>query len=352
MIWVQSSFADTNLDNAIPNNESEFWPEFLQALNFAYETGLTKFKTVNDFKPYDKISREQTASMMWKFAHSILKFDLDTSRDCMFEDIEDVDNTLYTKIMMSCHTGLFHWTKDWFLFPKKDLSKAEWITVLMRMFKWEMNEEVEPRYKNYYEEAKKIWLTKEPKVESLERPMTRYETILLLYRFNVKYNLLNMANWWSESDWINFWINMISDDIVYINSKAFLNDEIDEIHAQIYWVDYRLEKANLISQFASAFTRYGNVFTKVTDENGFIEEEYVWVATFNLVNEIMIDGNIRPIELWDNYYKLSLSELKPFYEIEEVIVTKSENDLEATLTTRKTTWELQNKEGETLNNAG
>lgn len=346
------SAVDT-LTGAIPNNESEFWPEFLQALSFAYETWLTKFKTVNTFKPYDKITREQTASMMWKFAYSVLDFDLDTTKDCDFKDIWDVDTTLYSKVMMSCHTGLFHWTSDHFLFPKRELSKAEWITVLMRMFRWEsLDENVEPRYKNYYEEAKKIWLTKEPKVESLDRPMTRYETILLLYRFNVKYELLNLVNNSSDSDWQAFGINMLSDDIVYIDSQSFLNEDVDQVYAKIFGTTYRLEKSNLVSQFDNALTRYGNVFTDIKQIDGSYIEEYIWVATFNLVNDIMTDGNIRPIELGDDYFSLHVSDVKPFYEIKEVKVSKNENDLQPTTSDTAVEWQLQNQEWETIYNPG
>ena len=348
----QLTFAADTFNNAIPNNESEFGPEFLQALSFAYETGLTKFKTVNQFKPYDKITREQTAAMMWKFAHSILDFELDTSRDCEFQDIADVDTTLYTKVMMSCHTWLFNGTSERLLFPRRELSKAEWITVLMRMFKGKsLDENVEPRYRNYYEEARKVWLTKEPKVESLDRPMTRYETILLLYRFNVKYELLNIANKGIEWDDDNaFGINMLSDDIVYINSQSFLDENTDEIFAKIFWTTYRLEKSSLVSQFDNAYTWYWNVFTDVKQIDGTYIEEYVWVATFNLINDIMTDGNIRPIELGDDYFEIRVSDIKPFYEIKQIIVTKEEDDLEATKTDWSIEWTLEDETWDTIYN--
>jgi hypothetical protein len=48
----------------LTNYESEFGPEFLQALRFAYDNGLTKYKTTESFKPYELLTREQASKII------------------------------------------------------------------------------------------------------------------------------------------------------------------------------------------------------------------------------------------------------------------------------------------------
>jgi hypothetical protein len=55
----------------------------------------------------------------------------------------------------------------------------------------------------------------------------------------------------------------------------------------LFGIDFIIEKTKLVNQFTDAFTRFGDVYK---------EEEYVGVASFNIVQNILTDGIIRPLK--------------------------------------------------------
>lgn len=301
------------------NNETEFDPEFLEALRFAYEQWLTRYKTIENFRPYEVLTREQASKIVGQFAEKIMKYERDSSRNCSFVDTENADDTLLPHITASCQMWIFKGTGEKKFHPLKWISKAEAITVIIRMFnKWLLDESWEPRYLNYFFQAKELWLTKESNVFTLERPLTRYEMVLLLYRFYVKLWLLNVLE--EQKNWLaspleQFGINSVWDNVVVINTPLFLDKNNDNIFANIQWNEFRLEKEKLVYQFEDAYSRYGNVYSLALTGDDTVGR-YVWVSTFNFLKEEMTDGNVRPIEVGDAYYKFSWSEVLPFYKVE------------------------------------
>lgn len=301
----------------LTDNEVEFWPEFIEALRFSHEHWLTKYKTVEEFRPYEILTREQAAKIVWQFANKIMNKSEDNSRSCDFKDINQADSSLAKHIISSCKMWIFRWTSEWTYIPLWSITKAEALAVIVRMFKNNLlDESKNPRYLNYYLQAKKLWLTKESNIYSLNRPLTRYEMILLLYRFYVKFNLIDMAANWDIQE-VNIAINTVGKNIVVVDSGLFLDRDLENVFVRIEDITYRLEKESLVSQFENAYTRYWEVYQLTEDElltdNSW---SYVWVSTFNLINEVLTDGNIRPVEIWDWYYQFILSETQPFYKIE------------------------------------
>lgn len=62
------------------------------------------------------------------------------------------------------------------------MTKAEVITVLVRISEWELDESQDPRWTLYVETAQQSWMTKETDMSRFEQPVTRYEIALLMWR--------------------------------------------------------------------------------------------------------------------------------------------------------------------------
>lgn len=65
---------------------------------------------------------------------------------------------------------------------KEYLTKAQALTILIRSLQGVKEENTTPWWKNYFLAAQEAKLTKEADVEALDRPLTRYELSLLLWR--------------------------------------------------------------------------------------------------------------------------------------------------------------------------
>ena len=77
--------------------------------------------------------------------------------------------------------GLFKGSAGKFM-PTDPMTKAASLTVLVRAMVGAQDENVQPWWKNYFEKARELGLTKETDPMALDRSITRYEIALLLYR--------------------------------------------------------------------------------------------------------------------------------------------------------------------------
>lgn len=157
--------------------------EFTTALERMHTQWLTKYDTVEAFRPWDQLTRQEAA----KFFSSVLAFSTipawenQSDFDCDFEDSTLFDMTLSDSIQLACTAGLMRGYDNKF-HPNDILTKAEALTILIRMQSWVLDETSTPRRSNYYATAFNSWLTKESDTSKIELPVTRYEAALLLNR--------------------------------------------------------------------------------------------------------------------------------------------------------------------------
>ena len=164
-------------------------PEFTTALNWAYENEMTKYNTEAGFMPYANITREQASKFVDVYAMTNLCLSPDADMDCDFSDIP-ADESLDEYVMLSCQLGLFKGSNGKFM-PTAQLTKAQLLAVLVRAIKAAAGEEpvsedATPWWSNYFTEAKALGLTKETNVNALDKPVTRYETLLMMYRARIE----------------------------------------------------------------------------------------------------------------------------------------------------------------------
>jgi hypothetical protein len=57
-----------------------------------------------------------------------------------------------------------------------------------------LDENTTPRWNNYFEEAQELGLVSPGDALTFDTPISRYEVALFLYKFNIKYKMLNNLN--------------------------------------------------------------------------------------------------------------------------------------------------------------
>lgn len=162
---------------------AETGTELEKAISWMYANGLTKYDSLSGYRPQDPVLREESAKIIAQ-AYRILGYPQESKNSqCSFSDEKSFDSSLSSFIADSCKWGIFKGANGQFL-PHKTLSKAESLTVLMRIFEGNSSSEnFTPRWTMYFVKAKAIGLTKEANVNSLDRPTSREELALLIYRF-------------------------------------------------------------------------------------------------------------------------------------------------------------------------
>ena len=163
--------------------ELEWWEEIDKALYWMYNNGLTKYDNLQEYRPDDPLLREEAAKIIGQ-AYNILWYPKEIkNNECSFSDEAQFDPSLASYVKDTCSYWIFRWS-NWSFLAQKSLSKAEALTVLIRILEWELSsEEFNPWWTLYFVKAKSIALSNESDVNSLDRPVTRREIALLIYRF-------------------------------------------------------------------------------------------------------------------------------------------------------------------------
>ena len=163
--------------------ELEWGEEIDKALYWMYNNGLTKYDNLSGYRPDDPLLREEAAKIIGQ-AYIILGYPKDVKNtSCTFSDADTFDPSLSGYIKDTCSYWIFRWSNGSFL-AQKSLSKAEALTVLIRILEWGLSsEDFNPWWTLYFVKAKNIALSNESDVNSLDRPVTRREIALLIYRF-------------------------------------------------------------------------------------------------------------------------------------------------------------------------
>jgi hypothetical protein len=158
-------------------------PEFDAALAWGYKTGLTSYNTEAAFMPLGALSREAGAKFLSAFATEVLSTEVEDTMNCDFSDAAAIDATLADAVATACGQGLLKGSKGKFM-PKAVMTKAQFVVALVRGLDGTMDETTSPWYNNYCTWAQDNGITNETNCSALDRPITRYEALLMLYRGN------------------------------------------------------------------------------------------------------------------------------------------------------------------------
>lgn len=159
--------------------------EFVDALGRMAWQGITRMHSIDAFRPYDWLTRQEAAKFFSEFSTNVLFNVMDLKRYCEFSDLTRADPTLRNPILTSCMLWLFRWSGGMFR-PQQQLTRAEAITVLMRALEGNMDERGDPWRQNYYNRAVTIGLLRDTPHERMEQSISRYEVALLLKRASLR----------------------------------------------------------------------------------------------------------------------------------------------------------------------
>lgn len=161
------------------------WDEFDKALYRMYKNWLTKYDVAEDFRPYDNLTREESAKMIGQLYSELWFTKDDKWFNCSFVDTNMFDPTLAEHIYNACRWWIFRWNDQTQQFmPRDPLTKGQLLAVLLRIFEWKMSDEAgQPRWIEYYIKGMTIWLTNEINLAKFDQPVSRWEASLLIFRF-------------------------------------------------------------------------------------------------------------------------------------------------------------------------
>lgn len=290
-------------------------PELAEAIYWMYDNGLTIYNTVSDFKPFDVFTREWWAKIFDKFSDMLgLATNNYLPNECNFTDIATLSEESQQHIVNVCKKGLIKWS-NWKYNPYENMNKSTFIVALIRMFEWKtLDETTTPRWKNYFEKAEELWLVTAADTTTFDTPISRYEVALFLYKFNVRYKMLNNLNNNRISDQV---ISTVSGSVlenwkaanIYINTSLLKQWALDLGYVEVMWNRYKIVKSKETSYYSNGFVRYWDMFDVATDEK-------IGTINFMVMNNYVIEWKLR---FTDKTYEISWVEgTSAYYKITQI----------------------------------
>lgn len=346
-IFAQDTWIDLISNNKIwwltgtislGNSVADYDVEFREALAWMYLNWLTSFWDPSSYRPFDSITREESAKIIWRFAKDILMKSKTTwvdEKTCAFLDDNMFSSYLAEDIYQSCLLGIFKWGIDNKFYPSSPLTKAQSLVVLVRMFdNKSYSEDVTPWFRNYYDRAYELWLVQDKNLSNFERAVTRYEMALMIYRFDIKIKLSEEAILKDKDELMTFIDNTLSSQAttwsngqtilaskwqVLIDTTLLTDPSVDRLTVNTTDAKYVVRKKALNTYWSSSnnYVRYGDLYNEQ-------DTELVWIATFTVINWYISESYIRPIELGNKYYEITPSTQPPYFNIVEKFVVQSD----------------------------
>lgn len=173
-------FATTALSN-VQLATAAYDAEYLAAFDWAKENGLTSMADADAFGPYRNATRGEYSKFIGTFGEDFLCLEKNPEAVCDFSDAAQISPYLTDAVTKACELGLMRGSNGNF-FPNTFVSKAQVLATLVRGMEDYMDETTSPWYANYHAYALENGITTVENVNSFDRPVSRYEMLLMLYR--------------------------------------------------------------------------------------------------------------------------------------------------------------------------
>lgn len=125
---------------------------------------------------------------------------------------------------------------------------------------------------------------------TFENAITRYEVALFLYRFKVKYQILQNLNNNSIQNQVVSTVpgsiatgtNNMPESNVYVDMNLLQNRNFDVGYLELFGQRYKVVKSNIKEYGPNMFVRYGDIFS-------LDKEEKIGAASFTISNYSLIE---------------------------------------------------------------
>ena len=159
--------------------------EFKKSQSFLRSYEMTRYNSIDQFRPKDDLTREEAAKIFSNFAINVLCRKPDKNLSIHYSDVENADPTLKPYITLAYQLGVMKGSGmgDGQFRPFDKITKAEVNAVLIRMilksYLDEKKTETKTRYSEYEKVARELWIIK----NNLNNDsLLREYTALMLFR--------------------------------------------------------------------------------------------------------------------------------------------------------------------------
>lgn len=277
-----------------------------EAIYSMYEDDMIGFDQWDDVLLYQTITRADVARILDRFGQLYVSDYVvdDISSACDFGDIRDLDRIIQQSIKHLCAMNVMKWDSvSGNFFPGQVLTKAQFVTTVVRMIDGVLDETSTPWRENYYQRALSWRLISSQDRASFEREMTMIEVVWFVHKLKIHALLgsVTTTNNLLTNEFVRVIENSDGDIKAYIDSN-FLRDIDSRVGYITLDTDNRYKVVrDHIEEYSNArLSRYGTLYDPITDE----VEGSVWFIT---QKGHVIQGTIRLMDI-DQYYTITPDE--------------------------------------------
>lgn len=316
--WNAVSWNDTVISDFLTTSISAFGtdPSLQEAIYRMNDRWMTRYTTIEDFRPFDVITRQEAAKIFTLFRQAIINTQpSEINTACNFTDIDVADETLAPSIQEACKLQILKWGNGKFE-PLTTLTKPQAVAIIVRMLEGNVDETTNPRWQGYYNKAISLWLIQAVSVANFDRPITRYEVAMLLYTTKIKKEITDNLNNNYETNKLIFPIQhslttwSISTEkvwLVTVNTSILERSNKDVYVVDLFGNQYKIKKIATQKYLDADYVWYGKMMT-------LDETKEIGTTALTISNGVVIEGVFRPYKVATATYYLSPSETnQPYY---------------------------------------
>lgn len=289
-------------------------PALQEAIYWLHDIGVTRYTDINDYRPFDPISRQEAAKMYvtFRYALGIQTTASVAEAQCQFTDLINADQTLVPYIQQACSIGILKWSSGLFL-PFDNLTRAQAITILLRITDGYQDESGAIWWQKYYDRAVQLGMISPMSAENFQKPISRYEIAMLLYKSKVQRDIvLNLNNDFETNKFI-FTISPTGvsttgnlTGLVSINTHLLESNPNGTYVVDLFGMQYKIVKTVTQKYLNNDFVWYGKML--LLDET-----KEIGTVALTISNGVVIAWTLRPYEIADVTYTISPSSQQPYY---------------------------------------
>jgi hypothetical protein len=273
-------------------------PALQESIFWMYDNGLTRYTSIEGYRPFDTLTREEAAKIFSLFKKAIIPTTSVASWTvCAYSDIDKADISLAPYIIDACKMQIFKgWTGTFE--PLIYLTKPQAVAILVRLLEGAKDETTDPRWTNYYKRAVELGMIQNSSPTNFDKPISRYEIALLLYNTKVKENIIKNLNSDVET---NKFIYPVPGTIttgaigetkwlISLNTQILNRGDSDIYTIDLFGDQYKIEKSATQKYLSNDYVRYGKMLS-------LDQANELGTAVFTISNSVIIDGVIRPYKV-------------------------------------------------------
>ncbi len=296
-------------------------PALQEAIYRLHDIWVTKYTDINDFRPFDSIQRQEAAKMYLTFRYAIgsqIVSPNATTGGCEFSDLDNADQSLVPYVNQACTIWILKWSDGVFK-PFNELTRAQAISILLRITDGYQDESGSKWWQKYYDRALQLGMISASSPENFEKPITRYEVAVLLYKSKIQKDILsNLNNNFEKNKFIftmsssgTFATTGNLTGLASINTYLLESNPNGTYVVDLFGTQYKILKTVTQKYLETDYVWYGKIL--LLDET-----KEIWTVALTLSDGIIISGIMRPYGVENATYLIAPSLQQPYYTLTRI----------------------------------